>query len=245
MSSSFREPFFLRGHRSVLQRAVRMSLVLAGLSSCAAWAVLFFFLFEFRNVYLERLAFGLPFAVLIHGPLNFWARRSWFWSAAVIPLGFWIATAPVVFAVFYIGRGGSWEVGFEFSWLSHFLTTCAIRAGVQGVLLVKRDLAGIVAFALAVLSGALAGTAGYVIAAQGPITIPGVRSDIVPSVKAVCILSLWFAALTVPWGIRFWWPQDAEPVLPCPLRLPPCERTPVVAFVALKRFLFPPSRNGK
>jgi hypothetical protein len=86
MATSFREPFFLRGRKSVLLRAILISLVLAGLSSAAAWIIMGAYCAALRYPTAMRQVFGswigLPlalsmtsFAILIVGPLNHWRRR--------------------------------------------------------------------------------------------------------------------------------------------------------------------------
>lgn len=217
MPLPFREPFFLRGRRSILQRAVILSLVLGGLSSAAGWIVVLSVCSTFWFPHTIRVLFGdfggltgvlgtVVGALLIHGPLNHWWRRSWLWTAVAIPLAFplMLPAGIVIFgneSPMLSGKAlavARLQLVAAFAMIAAIqgVPRCSFRWGVCGVWLTS------------VLGSAIVGLIVVELAASGQLDGFEVRTRSDWGLLSAGLLSLLFAALSIPWGLPFWWPPQ-------------------------------------
>lgn len=96
MAVQLREPFFLHGRRSILQRAIMISSVLTGLAALAGWGIAATLVVSGQTNH-SRSAIGWYFAfpvawsvisvLFVHGPLNAWNGRSWIWTVLALAVG--------------------------------------------------------------------------------------------------------------------------------------------------------------
>jgi hypothetical protein len=206
-----REPFFLRGRKSVLQRAVLISLALGGLTAAAAWIVaavtVFFDSLGIRDsmIYSIPPAWGLASALLIYAPLNYWNRRSWLWTLAAVPAG---ALFLLIFLIWM--NGGASQFGEELSAAIGFFGVLLA----SGLLQVRARPLHVVAYALSVAGAVLPSLVIITLDNPGRLTIPGFTPDMIRAVVFAILFGSWFGALSIPWGIPFWWPPNDDDSTP-------------------------------
>ena len=207
MSFPRREPYFLQGRTSVIQRAVLMSMVLFGLTAIAGWVVAMATFASGRHFVMWVLppAWGLATGLLVYGPLHYWNRRNALWTVAAVLMGIMLQ---------------NWFIHLmrdqEFRWLSktsrEAMGFAMLLAG-GGLLQVRCTRLHAVAYLLSV------GAAIFPLAITTWIDNPGNlgRSNLGFSVPAAIALPMayaalfgtWMAALAVPWGLPFWWPPTS------------------------------------
>lgn len=215
MSPALREPFFLRGRNSPLQRAILMSLVLAGLSSAAAWIVTGAYCTAFWSPTAMRRVFGdwigLPFAlamtsfaILIVGPLNHWRKREWLWTGPAVPLSFAMA---IPFGILLAGGEHPLLNGkAPAAELATVLATFAVIPCFPLLPLLQRRWRDAGTLSLAILGSVVVGLLVVQLMRAGVLARFDIRNMTGSAFLKAGLISLWFAALSIPWGIPFWWP---------------------------------------
>ncbi len=195
---SLREPFFLSGHRGMLFRATMMSVVIGALASAAAWIDLLGFaavriagvaLTEPWQCYALLSAAGLPPAILVVGPLNYWNHRPWSWTLlAVIGL-------PVL--IFVCGMTQQLMILKDDAVRLMFFSGC-------GLLLVRWEQKHRLAFLLSCFVGSF-GELGFLQEKLAKLpSYPLVSFGLVPVSSILSDVIFWAVAVAVPWGIPFW-----------------------------------------
>lgn len=215
MTTSLREPFFLDGRTRLLNRAVVISCVLGALAAFTAWllGVSIFFLEgavgspQIR--YLVPIIFGTTVALVIHAPLNFWNRGSWIRIVAAI---------PVIAAVMSLCEWLHSDASNSRPYVISLELTLAIASG--GLLQLHRTRAHFAAYGTSVILAVGAALLTVLLLArfQGNLPIPGLTQSMQRAVLYVALFGSWMAALSIPWGIPFWWPPEdrREPATPQP-----------------------------
>jgi hypothetical protein len=206
MPQTLREPFFLRGRRSVLQRAVILSLVLGTLSAAAGWIAVGIPLLLREVAGADPVLVGIPVAwgvatsALVFGPLNFWNARSWFWTLAAAPSGF---------AIMFLFMLWSADRPSDLSIEARAMLGFPVVLLTSGLLLIRRGRRHRWAYLVSVASSGLPVVVMPLHSFLDQIDIAGFRlpieSDLVFLAALFGSLS---AALSIPWGIPFWWPQE-------------------------------------
>lgn len=216
MTAPLREPFFLRGRRSVLQRAVIMSCVLAGLTAVAGWLAAATIVVMDRTIsalgqetatFIAALAFGSIAALLLQAPLNFWNRHSWRWS---------LISIPSLTAIFYVflkwfryDSGLSPELHLPLGFL--------FAIGAAGLLQLRPQRHHVLAYLFSVGGAAVPALCFLLISPPDRFRIPALPPAMTRTVVYAIMFGGWFAALTIPWGLPFWWPPEREsPPEPAP-----------------------------
>ncbi len=210
MTVPLREPFFLRGRKSVVQRAVIMSCVLGTLAAVAAWSMgLAAMLAGDYSApplieYMGRpIAWCLATSLFIYGPLNAWNGRSAWWTFASASAGFLLMFIGCFYFHFSENR-----LGEEFRTLTGNRGTLSITTW-SGLLQVRFHRLHLLAYLSTILAAAFPLAIGLLLATPGiPRFIP--RPPWVPheAVTAAAFFGSWFAALSIPWGLLFWWPPE-------------------------------------
>ncbi len=207
MPLELREPFFLRGRNSVLQRAVLMSCVLAGLTAVAGWLAAATIVVLDRTIgvlgpetanFMAAFAFGCTTTVLLHAPLNFWNRRSWRWSLISIP--FLTAVFYVFLKWFRYNSGLPPELHLPLGFL--------FAIGAAGLLQLRPQRRHVLAYLLSVGSAAVPTLCFLLISPPDRIRIPALPPEMTRAVVYAIMFGGWFAALSIPWGLPFWWPPE-------------------------------------
>ncbi len=204
-----REPVFLRGRKSVLHRAILISLVLGALTAAAAWIV------AATTVLIDRsgssdlmyvtmpLSWGLASALLIYAPLNYWNRRSWLWSLTAAPVG----AGLLLLFLYWMKDGGARQFGGE---------ELGAGIGFFGVLLVsgllqyRRRRLHAIAYLLSVAGAIFPTMVMVLIPGPGSLRIPGLTSEMIRGIVFAALFGGWFGALSIPWGLPFWWPPEDD-----------------------------------
>lgn len=216
-----REPWFLRGRRSVLQRAVLISAALAACAMIATWTaivacvVLFFGpAAAFGESRLGMAcAMGLASSLLMGLPLQIGfqpeSRRVW-----LLTLGQWL-TVSLVFWV-CLAAEGPLGPGFGSDWLRYsWMSVCAIGYAFVFNAWLPRQIRRSWCSALA--STFLPPTLPWILSSveQG---LPQIHAWLkVPELTQMLVLScLWGSpnmAILVPWGLPWWQapPEEATP----------------------------------
>lgn len=194
MPLRLREPFFLKGRTSVVQRAVIMSVVLGGLASAAAWLHVLPFalgLITEDKFPWARFAVSAIGACVLCLPLNFWNGRSWAFGMLAILVG---AVSPVL-----------WESPYGFG-----LAKNVLWSALSGSVLFRATRRHAIAYALSILLSALIPFADRAANSVNYVAIPSALA--VPAAWAVMLgsVAFTFATVTVPWGIPFWWPPEKD-----------------------------------
>ncbi len=213
MTTSLREPFFLRGRTSVLQRAVIISCVLAGLTAAAGW------ISAIAEVALGQMApapmgvMCLAVAVLVHGPLHRWNRRSWLWTLAAFPASFGLL---LVFSLWL--RLGANALGSGSRILVVSLGMLGITAG-SGLLQFRFRRLHLLAYIFSLLSVLLPTAVLVILNNSAGTAIPGFTNDMVRGFLISLQFGSGIAAIAIPWGLPFWWPpaDDHSPAPPVQL----------------------------
>jgi len=199
-----REPFFLRGRTSVLQRAVIMSLVLGGLTAIVGWivAVAVVAMGPGASPFLPSLVWGITAALLLYGPLHFWNGRSWRFTLLTIPGSTASLYCFIMFvdhyAQRYVDRTTAMIVG-----LTGFLL-------VNGILLFRFSRWHIIAYVASLVGGTIPAAIVFSIKDVGQLAIPGVPEEIKVAIVLAAFLGCLFGALAIPWGLPFWRPQEPD-----------------------------------
>lgn len=211
MSLPLREPFFLRGRKNVLQRAVIMSLVLGGLTAIVGWivAAAVVAMGPGESPFLPSLVWGITAALLLYGPLHFWNGRSWRLTLLTIPGSTASLYGFIMFvdhyAQRYVDKTMAMIVG-----LTGFLL-------VNGILLVRISRWHIFAYAASLIGGTIPAAIVFSINDVGRLAIPGVPEEMIVAIVLAAFLGSLFGALTIPWGLPFWWPPaEASTAEPAP-----------------------------
>lgn len=209
MPLSLREPFFLRGRRSVVQRAVCMSLVLGGLALLASWLM--------YGTILLTAAAGLPTWIstilgptvaiasilLLYGPLSYWNRRPWWFIAFVVPTSVPVAgltAAAVIQATIDVDNPG---------WLG-LAAGQALGMGGIGCVLLRRSRAHVTAYIASVLT---APVVAFQLNLLENFDMNSSPVGFIPAIQTIVLVSAYatiLCGLSVPWGIPFWWPPAVE-----------------------------------
>lgn len=199
--AAIREPFFLCGRTSVMQRAAIMSLVLGGMASVAAWILTA--VMKFAGEAWLPPAWGITVGLLIYAPLNWWNGRRWFWTLGAIPAGMillwgflWLNQAAVRASVDFII-----VIGLGFT---------GVLIG-SGVLLIRPRRLHALAYLLSVLGGiipALVFVLAIHSAFSSAATLLGYAPGMKEALETAAILAAWLAPLSIPWGLPFWWPPE-------------------------------------
>jgi hypothetical protein len=203
MSIPLREPFFLRGRKSVVQRAAIMTVVLAALTAAAAWsAAIAVFAFGpfIGRISLENIFVCSAAAIFVHGPLHYWNARSWRWTLAVLPLGVGLLAVLDVWMLFAINHFGA-----EHRMPLAILNVLVVLAG-SGLLQVRRSRPHLLAYGVSILAILLPATVLRILQNPSNIVIPGVHPELVFSVFLATVYGSCLGSLAIPWGIPFWWP---------------------------------------
>jgi hypothetical protein len=207
MALLLREPFFLRGRRSVLHRAVILSVVLGMLSAAVGWFVAVVPLLAREIVDADPNLVGIPLAwslattVFVYAPLNCWNDRSWFWTLGALPLGF----ASMFLLILWSADRPS-----DLSLETRAMLGFPVLLLASGLLLIRRDSRHWLAYLVSIISSAL------------PVLVMALHSYVSRLNLVVFSLPLreeFFlaavfgsiaAALSIPWGLPFWWPAAVE-----------------------------------
>jgi hypothetical protein len=206
MPLPLREPFFLRGRTSVLQRAVIMSLVLVGLAAAGGWVVAAAVLWSqtsHSSLLFPLLAWGFAATTCIDAPLNYWNRRSWLWTLSTLP------TATVLFFAW------SCWIGFARSTLDLCEQLAAPWGflGVQllhGLLQLRQNGVYWLAYLLSLSGVILPSLIINRIYSLAHANVAGLSYEELRPIIFAAVYVSWFAALAIPWGIPFWWPPQPE-----------------------------------
>lgn len=210
-----REPFFLRGRKSVLQRAVIISCVLGTLTAAAAWIVAAATItaswaFGNDSMYFSiPVSWGFASALLIYGPLNSWNRRTWHWTAAAVPVGMLLLFLFI--AWMRDGDHGPYSEAVR-STIGFFLVLL-----VSGLLQIRPRILYVAAYLASILGAAVPGLVMVLIDHPGRLRIPGFTQEMMEGIVFAALFGGWFGALSIPWGLPFWWPPE---------RVSPAEQTP-------------------
>lgn len=214
MTVPLREPLFLRGRTSVLQRAVIMSLVLAGLTAAAAWIVAVIAVVSRPLVgspvamyFVVPAAWAVTSALLVYGPLHRWNQRPPSWTLAALPVGF-----VLMFFFTYWMRNGPRHLRPEIHLTLGFF---GVLAG-SGLLLVRSHRLHVLAYLVSICGAVLPALVILLIKSPTSITIPGFTQTMSQGVVYAILFGTWFGAPTIPWSIPFWWPlvSDTQPAEP-------------------------------
>lgn len=201
MAAPLREPFFLRGRRSALQRAVLMSLVLAGLSIISAWILAVADFLAFRILMLPgycevmATAWGFVLTLTIYGPLGFWNYcPRWFHLLTLVSTG----------AVAYLWTSTTFHV--------EGVSMDVIWVLVSGALLFRLSWAHAIAFVISVLAVPHAVTLAVELddSVLPLASVPLHLRYIVATSQATQMFGLIFGATFIPWGIPFWWTPKTD-----------------------------------
>lgn len=210
MAVQLREPFFLQGSTSVLERAIRMSLVLGAISGAAGWIltiVTSFYELADWNVSLFVFipaAWSICATVVICSAINFWNRRSPLWTLLAAP-----ANYLSIYLLMTCWKNGPASYGVFFQlWPGHLAV-----AAFSGLLLVRLSRSHALAYALSMIRSPLPLVVHYLL--PNPLQRFGWLIPWRPwlmdhiSIYAPYYM-VWFAAIYVPWGVPFWWPPEAD-----------------------------------
>lgn len=210
MPLELREPFFLRGRKSVLQRAVIMSLVLGGLTAFIGWIVsaAVVAMGPGESPFLPSLIWGITAAFLLYRPLHCWNGRSWRFTLLTIP----VSTASLYgfimfvdhYAQQYVDRTMAMIIG-----LTGFLL-------VNGILLIRFSRWHIIAYVASLVGGTVPAAIVFAIRDVGQLGIPGLPDEAAIAIVLAAFLGSLFAALAIPWGLPFWWPPENDEPAPAP-----------------------------
>lgn len=206
MPVPLREPFFLRGRKSVPQRAVIMSCVLAALTAIAGWLLAFAIqATDHYGLAVQNLAvsaaWGVTSGLFLYGPINYWNRRSWLWTVGSIP------PAIALLALWSI-----WSQPGP----SHVPDTTRMTQGFFGVLagsgflLMRATRLHWFAFAISVAGGVIPAVAFVAVGHVNNSVIPGISYEAAGVIASAALFGGWFGALAIPWGLPFWWPPETE-----------------------------------
>lgn len=217
MTVSVREPFFLRGHGSVLVRAILVSFVLGVLAVAAGWttAVAAAMCISFDSALAGNCVFSAAWSIasaaFLYGPLNAWNGRSWLWTLVSVPAGFSI----ILLFLLWMEHGPE-AVG---SSLRQLLGLIVAFAG-SGLLLVRWSRLHLLAYVVSLLGAALPSMFQEMLPSIGSLQIPWMTPDVHILTYLSALHGSAFVALAVPWGIPFWWPPKREvpPAEPARLR---------------------------
>lgn len=216
MPIELREPMFLRGRKSILERAVIISCVLGALAMAAGWLLAFAiyatnrYLVDVQN-FVIPLAWGVTSGLLLYRPLNYWNRRSWLWTAASIPVGF---------ALLYL-----WAIWSQ-AGPTHLTYSTRMTQGMfgallaSGLLLVRPTQLHWLAYEMSIAAGAIPAVAFLAVERVNGTGIPGISREVANTIVSAALFGGWFGALSIPWGIPFWWPPADDHALAPPALLP-------------------------
>lgn len=209
MPISLREPFFLRGRRSVAQRAVVMSLVLGGLAMLASWlmygVVISMVTLRVEGWVASILATtaGVASILLVYGPLSYWNRRPWWFIGFVVPVS--VALTSLAATTIIQTTISPDDPGF----LGLTAGMVLLMGGI-GIVMLRRSRAHLMAFIASVLTAPVAALQMSLIQNYDVSSAP---LGMVPMVQTMILVSMYATilfGLSVPWGIPFWWPPSAE-----------------------------------
>lgn len=214
MPLELRDPCFLRGRKSVLQRAIIMSLALGGLTAAAAWIaaiadVAIFPVSAPVAMFVICLAIALP----LHGPLHVWNRRSWLWTVAAIPSCFALALLLNVW-----GRLGRDILGTRSQELVGNLGILGVVAG-SGLLQIRLRRLHLLAYVISLLAVLLPIAVLAILRDPSALAVPGFTNQMVRGLALAILYGSCFGALSLPWGIPFWWPPADDHSAAPPVRL--------------------------
>lgn len=211
MPISLREPFFLRGRRSIVQRAVVMSLVLGGLAMLASWLI-------YGTVILMARA-DLPLWIstilgstvmiasilLLYGPLSYWNRRPWWFIAFVVPTS--VTVASLTAAAILNMTISPHEPG----WLGLTVAMTLFTGGI-GCVLLRRSRVHLIAFMSSLL---IAPVVAFQLNLLENYNSSSAPAGMLPVIQPIILVSAYvtiLCGLSVPWGIPFWWPHTHEQI---------------------------------
>ena len=206
MPLPLREPFFLKGRTSVVQRAVSMSLVLGGLSGLAGWAIAAATLIALEMLSSTMLAHFLcavwtvAALAIVYGPLNYWNRRPLFWTFAAAPLSY-----GAMFAFQELADVNNSAANL--AWMSFVF---AAFSAVSGLPLVRPRCTHALAYVASVTAAIVPTLIAHLIHhGEWPASL-GITDGFAFLLSFALWFSSWLAALAIPWGIPFWWPPAKE-----------------------------------
>ncbi|HTN03576.1 MAG TPA: hypothetical protein VL132_16920 [Planctomycetaceae bacterium] len=214
MTALLREPFFLRGRTSVLQRAVLMSLVLGGLAAIASWIVAgttVAVLGPSESSLAISITWGLTAAIFIHAPIQHWNGRSW-WRLLIVAVP--ISAAALYIALYITKDRPHSNLWRTFNLVLGFTALLIIN----GAPLVRRQRLHLVAYAVSALGGIVPALIVVSVDDPGQIPLPGIPEMAKVAIVLAAIFGGLLAALSIPWGLPFWWPpaDRDEPANPQP-----------------------------
>ena len=219
MPLPLREPFFLKGRTSVVQRAVIMSLVLGGLACSGGWCVTGIATIVTLGLlgasyYDQEVICGawcVLYVGLIYAPLNFWNRRSVAWTLFAVPIHFSAMHVFMTMAAEALWRpiaGGlpypeglyrpEAEIGRVIFGTTLFL----------GLLNVRPTWAYGVSYCVSGLAAVLPALSAAVCLGLAGAHFRDLQPETIGSLQLATFVSTWMAALAVPWGIPFWWSRQ-------------------------------------
>ena len=200
MPLPLREPFFLQGRTSVVQRAVIMSLVLGGLAAVPGWIVALVAAAYPHGGVVLAIVWGLTVPVLICGPLNYWNCRPVWVTVVSVPLTLFVLRAFIVWmesVASTIGDVAGMAIGIPLVQLA------------LGTLQVRLSRLHLVAWLISCLGAAPPVLILYA-AGHNPerTRMMGVSSEVWVLFLIAGLMTSWLCALSIPWGIPFWWPPE-------------------------------------
>lgn len=206
MPQPLREPFFLWGRTSVVQRAVIMSVVLGGLTGAAGWLVglsVWLMLHLDRVTHFDQIfcvSWAIAVTALVYAPLNYWNRRSVLWTLATLP-----ATYITVFLAHLLFD----KSGPENAAIKATISFVGV-ALVTGLLQLRSRKLHRVAYATSVLGAAVPILLVFGLGRAVLMQTLGLSENLAVVIQLAMMVGGWLCSLAIPWGIPFWWPQEQE-----------------------------------
>ena len=212
-----REPFFLKGRTSVVQRAVMMSLVLGGLACVAAFllATVSQHTFDMNDAFSTAdIAWGILVGAILFAPLNYWNCRSVILtiSAAMTGVLFQAHIASTVEQLV-----DPYEPMTSSSVLLHtteyVAIVCTSYQVYSGLLLIRFTRIHVAAFVVAITASILPAT--YILLCDSVEAYRALMATGIPMWLVNSLYDTWnYAAnlctMFIPWGIPFWWPPEKD-----------------------------------
>ena len=206
MSLPLREPFFLRGRTSVVQRAVIMSLVLGGLACSGGWimTLVALSLSPPANAALYSLGFSGPLVLvtLIYRPLLHWNRTPP--QLPFLIVGCLIALIVSLLNCLLPTPSHSARTIGALS-VSIHLTVVVVLSGLY---LRRNTRLHAAAFWLSLALTPLPIMLTYLLQYPHRFRVPWVDGGMQIALTGTAYLASWLCVMSVPWGIPFWWPPQ-------------------------------------
>jgi hypothetical protein len=201
-----REPFFLRGRRSVVQRAVILSVVLGMLSAAVGWLTATIPLL-LREVFdADPTLVGIPVAwslvttVFVYAPLNCWNDRSWLWTLGAGPSGL---VLMFLFILWSADRPS--DLCLE----TRAMLGVPVLIFASGLLLIRGDRRHRLAYLLSAISSALPVLVMPLHSYVSRLNLVVISLPLREEFSLAALFGSIAAAISIPWGLPFWWPPVA------------------------------------